>query len=525
MSISIKVQQVQNVEWSKTLFLSIFTLFLIVGYFSALYFPVIWNETDDIAMKRIVSGYFTEDGSPYIIFSNIIWGLFLKYLYKVDSDIQWYSWVFIFLYQFVNSIIVFLSFRKGSFYLNFFFVLIIFYFQLLFFNLEYQFTIIASLCALSGYLLFIFAIKEYQTSPLWFIISYFMLICSFIIREHSFYLISLLLFFQVVAVFVSLKIRFKFHFLIPVLLVILAIFVHRIFYNIDDWSSCFEFQKYRSSIVDNHNFTYKSLSSEMGWSKVDFEFIQSHQYECTSKFSIANYKKFYDLHYKNKDYFSNLSEMSLSSYKFNIVIVLAISLLSALVVRSRYLYIHLCSYLFVIVLLLLLSKDIRIPERVILPVFLASACFIIYSFQNKISLRFNKWSRLLPLLIFCFIFYKLNNKINNHLSRVKLFDQFYTIKRNTFFSFFNNYSNKHFILISLSSGVSKVLTDFRVFEKQEQYFNQFTILPRGWLSNSLIQKDFAKRFEITAVQQKIKKLEKVQKSKFEVDENFKFLWA
>jgi|GEM_PF-2313620 len=30
---------------------------------------------------------------------------------------------------------------------------------------------------------------------------------------------------------------------------------------------------------------------------------------------------------------------------------------------------------------------------------------------------------------------------------------------------------------------------------------------------------------ITAVQQKIKKLEKVQKSKFEVDENFKFLWA
>jgi len=31
--------------------------------------------------------------------------------------------------------------------------------------------------------------------------------------------------------------------------------------------------------------------------------------------------------------------------------------------------------------------------------------------------------------------------------------------------------------------------------------------------------------QYTAVQQKIKKLEKVQKSKFEVDENFKFLWA
>lgn len=497
MIFKIDLIQSESKEWDKSLFFSILFIFMLFGCLQAFYFPIIWNETDDIAMKRIVSGYYSGKNYPSLIFINVFWGYILKYLYIFKQDIQWYSWIFVFLYQIVNSIIVFIALRKGIKWISIFTVLIIFYYQLIFFNLEYQFSIIASLCAMCGYIIIIFGTIENQKSALWYIIAGIMLVISSIIRKESFYLISILFLANILYLFIYNKTFNRFRIIYPLIIIMIFYAINFFYYNNSTWKEYFEFTKYRSHIVDNHNISFDLVSSQISWTESEFDFIKSHQYECIEPFTISKYKEFYSIFYTGL--FENLEHMNISKYKLKITYIIFLIILLSFLMKNKSLNIFLFSFVSTMLFLLFISKYKRIPDRVMLPALFGSLCFILYFVQSYYIIKINKKFISFAIVGFFGFFWLYFKEINAHLDRVKLFDNFFTKRGIAFFSSFKEHQKGPQILLSLHSDASKVLSDFRVFERHQIYTNDFKLIPRGWLTKTPFQEDFAKKYQIQNV--------------------------
>ncbi|MHA6646002.1 hypothetical protein [Mesorhizobium sp. A623] len=65
------------------------SLFYTVGL--CLWFEPVWETNDDVAMAMVAHGYgFVSDGSPNLLFSNVIWGYIVRMLHGM-SDLQGYS--------------------------------------------------------------------------------------------------------------------------------------------------------------------------------------------------------------------------------------------------------------------------------------------------------------------------------------------------------------------------------------------------------------------------------------------------
>ncbi len=50
-----------------------------------------WDDTDDARMAMIVSDV-PDEASEYLLYSNILYGSFLKTLYRLSSQVAWYGW-------------------------------------------------------------------------------------------------------------------------------------------------------------------------------------------------------------------------------------------------------------------------------------------------------------------------------------------------------------------------------------------------------------------------------------------------
>ncbi len=71
------------------IFLFLFTTALFFIIYS--FFEIRFEENDDVIMALIASGKYSGTPDAHLVFSNIIYGYFLNYLYTINSTLEWYT--------------------------------------------------------------------------------------------------------------------------------------------------------------------------------------------------------------------------------------------------------------------------------------------------------------------------------------------------------------------------------------------------------------------------------------------------
>lgn len=127
-----------------------FLILLTILIYSTLFATRFFGTNDDMLMMLLSSGIYTGEASEYIVFQNILMGLFLKKLYLINNSINLYV-IMLSLSQSISFIVLFNIFRQ---YLNklsnfILFIIPIIYF-IIEFNLYLQFTKVAFLSCIIG---------------------------------------------------------------------------------------------------------------------------------------------------------------------------------------------------------------------------------------------------------------------------------------------------------------------------------------------------------------------------------------
>lgn len=143
-----------------------------------------FNETnDDTGMAALLAGAY-GGGETHLVFTNIIYTLFLRIFYIVNSSINWYS-LFQFIFTFISFTVIGyvlierIGKRLGA--VIYIFLLVAFHTE---FYLLYQFTRVSTICGISGYLLIFHSIekRKYVKGT---IVGCSMVLLGFLIRYSS----------------------------------------------------------------------------------------------------------------------------------------------------------------------------------------------------------------------------------------------------------------------------------------------------------------------------------------------------
>ncbi len=485
-------------KWRTSLFIQFFLTYIFIGYILAIYFPIVWQESDDISMKRIASGYFTGTPDVHLIFINACLGWVFKILYLFKPGTQWYSWFFVLSFAWVNSIFSFLFFRNRGihFGIGIIGLLLVWNLFLLEFNLVYQFTILSSLIGLSGYLLFHFYFKEKQTSFHWKVVASVSVLLSFLIRKESFLLVSLFMFpffaFEI-------KTRWKLYCYTagPVLgLLIIFSVIHTLAYSSSEWQTYKDYNAIRPIIPDAASNDYAGLENDLkavGWDTLDFRFRKQYLHECVPKFSNTN------IAYINKVVQSKARNSwkanGFEQYWVSIFSVIAFLAFVALLVRKADAVLLLCAFFLTMLAIYFVAIQIRIPERVVAPIFFISIFFGLLLLAEKFKDFFDKVPGLFYTLIGIALINNILGFVLGHYRSTSLSLEIDVKHRKEFVEALSSAGVPG--VIQTAPMARRVFNDYLVFEK-DQTPDYLRILPNGWLNMSPVQSDFASHFNVSA---------------------------
>jgi len=478
------------------LFLQFLMVFTFIGYMLAIHFPIVWQETDDIAMKRIASGYFTGSPDEHLIFINVALGWAFKVLYHAKPATQWYSWFFVFGLALVNSVFTFLIFRKQARHIGLSIIglLAIGFLYLLKFNIEYQFTILSSLLAGSGYLLLHFYFRDNQDSKIWIVLASVLVFLSFLLRKESFLLLSIFM----VPIFVYyIKSQWKSYLLIggPLLTLMFACYIwnEKAYYSAD-WRDFMQYNKVRPMIPDASTKDFSSLKNEIhaaGWEMLDLKFRQIYMDECSPKFSVDKISNI------NKIIQTQASDSWLShgliAYWKNILYVFAFLVILLIFLRSTESILLLIAYIVAIISIYLVAIYIRIPDRVIDPIFFISTFLGILLLIEKVDFI----SRKIPLFIYTTLgivfLYAIFEKISAFY--IPVLSQL-EIDKNHRVEFVKALKNDSLVgVVQVAPNARKVFNENLVFE-HDLTPKYLRVMPSGWLNRTPIHIKFSEQFNV-----------------------------
>lgn len=213
-----------------------------------------FSTNDDVYMLLFSSGKYLGEFNPNLIFSNIIYGNCLVFLYKTFPNIEWYSLI---MYLIIVSCYYFLftNFHQKN---KWIIILISVLFIENLFNI--QFTKASALLAFTGYLLYF---KQRNNALL------LIVLLSSLIRFETFILVSLLI---IPIYFIKeFKVKEVFKFLGVFIISLLLFNVHYQYNNSDKWINYNEYNKLRGEVYDN--IQVKKYMPEYGVSYEDFNLI------------------------------------------------------------------------------------------------------------------------------------------------------------------------------------------------------------------------------------------------------------
>jgi hypothetical protein len=493
-------------SWKNILVVSLILNTLLFSIFFLFMNPA-FETGDDVGMMFTASGIRTGEPSEYLIYTNILIGKILKFMYMYVSSINWYS-VYLYLTHFLAMLVICYSILRLNFrwmsILQYLFLFIFFEYTLL---MNLQFTTTASLVALSGVCLLITSL-QIKGKKAWFyvVLSALLFGSAGLIRVNVFYLILLL-----AVPFLLLKFRETKIVKIPVFLVLsFLLFTAFVQYNNNYYSKDLHWKEYtenrvsRSRLFDFPKFVYnersKPVYTKIGWSENDFLVFKygfNYDREVYSTEKLA----FLDKNLRNQRNFKQTLKVLFNAMTSNgllICVSLICLLLSMIYVPKKQRKFVYSIFFTAIIICIGLSYSARLPSRVFIPILLfvnAMTLFINSSFPvqlfNEIPLR-KRVMMIATFFLLLFLLFPLHiSKINNWSKTNQA----------------NNLLLKKDLEI-LSPGKDKLYVlwgaNLFILQRTSPYSNlkeyrNLNLLSSGWMINSPLNEKMLARFGINNV--------------------------
>jgi hypothetical protein len=255
--------------------------------------------TDDLRMSFIISGkYGMLEASDYVLFSNVLIGKLLKFLYSIFNSDSLYGYYLLTLLFFANTAVNYLFVKKQGFKMGNFYFLLFFFSVSIFMILNLQFTIVACFLATVGVLFIASWNNLHEKKNLYLYLGCAFLLTSSLVRFDSFILILLLSTFYFLYDFLKLKrIKLSHYFLGAIVGLAFLLQQYSVnYYNASD--RFYEFNAERAKITDyglHERLSSEELSlalKQANWSNNDLRMLNNWFFSDTTIYSIENTSKF-----------------------------------------------------------------------------------------------------------------------------------------------------------------------------------------------------------------------------------------
>jgi len=255
---------------------------LLTSFYFLLNFTVLrtgYGVNDDIQMIAMASGYWGGKPVPFLVFSNVILGFFLNFLYSLNTSANWEIWLFFTVHFFSILALVFivLSNKAVQTIVKMFGVLIIMLIEM-YFLLNITFTTAAVASSIAGACLLLTEIQARSLSRKFLVVwGYALILIAGLIRIESVALVflSLIPFLINRQCLLNVKIIIPIFGIIGCLLLGLYMFDNLYVGSFPAWTSYKAYTQTRSMIHDTPRLTnVDGTIKEIGWSANDFDMFE-----------------------------------------------------------------------------------------------------------------------------------------------------------------------------------------------------------------------------------------------------------
>lgn len=227
-------------------FCVIISIISLLSYF--LFYPVIFEQNDDVMMKLIANGYLTGEPESHLVFINVIIGSLLKILYTSISNIEWYSLIqtVLFVLAFFSNLYCIIKYEEKDKR----FILVLLNLSLLYFLSRLQFSYVSGFLAISAVIAQLYGLAENNRKLLAF--SVLLMFLSALVRFEMFfftYPVFFVLFLFPLQQKLSVKVAF-----IGGILIGVSFMINQLSYkNNPAWNIYLSYNKARGSVTNNPN--------------------------------------------------------------------------------------------------------------------------------------------------------------------------------------------------------------------------------------------------------------------------------
>ena len=367
---------------------------IILFSFVFLIFTPMFETNDDFAMMQISAGRRYGEPSEYLVFINVILGLFLKILYQNFTSINWYVIIFYSIHFFSMTAILYVFLKQSRAIYNIILYLILFTFFEVFFLANLQFTTTSIVAGCGGLFLLLQIANNKRKIPWTMQIGGILLfVASSWVRFRIFPLLFLLFFPIVLLLTINTrKVKLLILFSLSAILILGTYVFHNNYYNRDPaWQYYRKYNSLRPIITDHKYAQYSEKTMDVyqtvGWSENDVNLFRSWVSFDQTIYSID------DLEYITSrispfdqdisDILETIERAYDSTAPRRLWLLLITAIISISFVRKKDKLLVLTELFLAFVAFLLLSFIARLPIRVINSILFSTNLFLFYLLSNE----------------------------------------------------------------------------------------------------------------------------------------------
>ncbi|MGA7193651.1 MAG: hypothetical protein WBW94_08475, partial [Anaerolineales bacterium] len=271
--------------------------FLVAIVFFILYLFIFrpgYQVDDDITMIQLVSGYLGGMPVPFMVFSNVLLGFLLNFLYRLPTNLNWEILIFFgvnFLSVWSLVYIVFSLPLKSAY--KFLGASVILLSDSLFL-LNITFTTIATFAVLSGFVSILAATYNgFHFPKRMLVFGSLLIVAGSLIRIESFLLVLLLIFPASILIHRFFSPKLLIVILVVTIFVVMLFYLFNILYvkSSSQWESFYTYNDVRSQLQDTprvHLSNVKDTYTDVGWNFNDYRLFMSWFFPDQQLFSLSN---------------------------------------------------------------------------------------------------------------------------------------------------------------------------------------------------------------------------------------------
>jgi len=386
----------------------LFTLFFVL-------FTPRFAINDDPAMMRIASGELLGEPNEHLIFINVIIGHFLKYMYTILPQWNWYVILFYACHFFSMVAVLYVFLRNQFSFYNVLLFLLLFAFVEVHFLTNLQFTTTAFVTGISGFLI-LYSTGFMEAKDKWhgIIAGIILLVLSGLIRSQVF---NALLLLWVPLILYRAYTDKSYQVVIPAAIAVILFFsaghYDDNYYNLQpDWAYYTQYNSLRANLTDYPQFAYNEntepVYEEVGWSENNVNMFRAWSFADKEVFPLE------DLAYIVENIRPNAAvvESAESDNTSNGETTTILSLIPQDIIRGL---------LFILIIFLIAFHVVHKQERRLLlfAFFMIAVAMVYLAYQGRLPLRV--FYPMFYSLCIISLFYMTNNS-NHFLSRHRIIE-------------------------------------------------------------------------------------------------------